>query len=228
MIAHCLFEQSGTFKNEFKKLGYEAYDYDILNDYGETDYQIDLFKEIEGGYNNQQSIFDSMTTDDVIMAFFPCTMFQENNVLLFNGKAFQFKNSSDITKLQYCISRHETLHEFYTLLCKMCVIAIQKGLRLVIENPATQPHYLNMYFPLQPKVIDNNRNEHGDYFKKPTQYWFINFEPQNNFIFEPMSIRSKKVVNRVKGADRQRQRSEIAPEYANWFIRSEILEDETN
>lgn len=49
MIAHCLFEQSGTFKNEFKKLGIEAYDYDILNDYGETDFQIDLFKEIRGG-----------------------------------------------------------------------------------------------------------------------------------------------------------------------------------
>lgn len=48
MVAHCLFEQSGTFKNEFKKLGIEAYDYDILNDYGETDYQIDLFEEIRG------------------------------------------------------------------------------------------------------------------------------------------------------------------------------------
>ena len=48
MIARCLFEQSGTFKNEFKKLGYEAYDYDILNEFGETDYVIDLFKEIRG------------------------------------------------------------------------------------------------------------------------------------------------------------------------------------
>ena len=49
MVAHCLFEQSGTFKNEFKKLGYEAYDYDIQNEFGETDYVIDLFAEIEGG-----------------------------------------------------------------------------------------------------------------------------------------------------------------------------------
>ena len=49
MIAHCLFEQSGTFKNEFKKLGYEAYDYDIQNEFGETDYVIDLFEEIGGG-----------------------------------------------------------------------------------------------------------------------------------------------------------------------------------
>ena len=50
MIAHCLFEQSGTFKNEFKKLGYEAYDYDILNDYGETDYQVDLFMQIKNAW----------------------------------------------------------------------------------------------------------------------------------------------------------------------------------
>lgn len=47
MVAHCLFEQSGTFKNEFIKLGIKAYDYDILNAYGETDFQIDLFKEIK-------------------------------------------------------------------------------------------------------------------------------------------------------------------------------------
>ena len=46
---YCLFEQSGTFKNEFRKLGYEAYDYDIQNDYGQTDYQIDLYAEIRGG-----------------------------------------------------------------------------------------------------------------------------------------------------------------------------------
>ena len=50
MIVHCLFEQSGTFKNEFKKLGYEAYDYDIQNAFGETDYVVDLFSEIGGGH----------------------------------------------------------------------------------------------------------------------------------------------------------------------------------
>ena len=49
MKFHCLFEQSGTFKNEAKKLGYEAYDYDILNEFGETDYVVDLFAEIRGG-----------------------------------------------------------------------------------------------------------------------------------------------------------------------------------
>lgn len=49
-VVHLFFEQSGVFKNEFKKLGYEAYDYDIQNNFGETDYQIDLFAEIEKAY----------------------------------------------------------------------------------------------------------------------------------------------------------------------------------
>lgn len=55
--AHCLFEQSGTFKNEFKKLGIPAWDYDILNDYGETDYQIDLFDQIGGGALREKKAF---------------------------------------------------------------------------------------------------------------------------------------------------------------------------
>lgn len=57
---HCFFEQSGTFKNEFKKLGYEAYDYDIQNNFGETDYQIDLFSEIENAYDCKPSVYDKM------------------------------------------------------------------------------------------------------------------------------------------------------------------------
>lgn len=54
MVVHCLFEQSGMFKNEFKKLGIEAYDYDILNDFGETDYVVDLFEHIRGGTKANQ------------------------------------------------------------------------------------------------------------------------------------------------------------------------------
>lgn len=47
---HCFFEQSGTFKREFIKLGYEAEDYGIQNNFGETDHVIDLFNEIETAY----------------------------------------------------------------------------------------------------------------------------------------------------------------------------------
>lgn len=53
--AHCLFEQSGTFKNEFIKLGIPAEDYDIQNEFGETDNVIDLFAEIRGGITESQA-----------------------------------------------------------------------------------------------------------------------------------------------------------------------------
>lgn len=56
----CLFEQSGTFKNQFKLLGYDAVDVDIQNNFGETDYQIDLFKEIEDAYDGKPSLFDQI------------------------------------------------------------------------------------------------------------------------------------------------------------------------
>lgn len=52
---HCFFEQSGTFKNEFIKLGIPAEDYDIKNEFGETDNVIDLFSEIETEYDNLQA-----------------------------------------------------------------------------------------------------------------------------------------------------------------------------
>ena len=48
---HCFFEQSGTFKKEFIKLGIPAEDYDIQNNFGQTDHVIDLFAEIEKAYD---------------------------------------------------------------------------------------------------------------------------------------------------------------------------------
>ena len=57
---HCFFEQSGTFKNEFIKLGIPAEDYDIQNNFGETDHQEDLFKAIEDAYEGKPSLFDNI------------------------------------------------------------------------------------------------------------------------------------------------------------------------
>lgn len=51
---HCFFEQSGTFKNEFIKLGIPAEDYDIQDNFGQTDHKVDLFNEIETAYGGGQ------------------------------------------------------------------------------------------------------------------------------------------------------------------------------
>ena len=65
-----MFEQSGTFKNAFKKLGYDAIDLDILNDFNQTDTIIDLFAEINHAYDGESSIFDKIAENDLIIAFF--------------------------------------------------------------------------------------------------------------------------------------------------------------
>lgn len=223
---HCLFEQSGTFKNEFKKLGIHAEDYDIRNDFGQTDHIIDLFAEIRGGYQGEHSIFDDMTRDDLIIAFFPCTRFETQIGPWFRGQALQQKNQTQLEKLHTSMRLHEELHDFYERISMMTCICIERGLRLIIENPYTQPHYLTLYWCIKPSVIDMDRTKNGDHYKKPTQYWFINCEPEENFIFEPIQAverYTQQAQTSRNGKTRAVMRSMIHPQYANRFIRQKII-----
>lgn len=220
MKAHLLFEQSGTFKNAFKKNGIDAFDYDIQDEFGETDYIIDLFGEIEKAYVGGQSIFDSFDCEDIIIAFFPCTRFEARIPLSFRGQAKQQKKWTDEQKLEYAMGLHEELHKLYMLLSMLVIVAIRKDLRMIIENPYTQPHYLTTYWCIQPKLIDTDRTVNGDFYKKPTQYFFIGFEPKNNFLFEPIEWVEKKAVERVY---EQTERSMMHPQYADRFIRQYVL-----
>lgn len=71
---HCFFEQSGVFKNEFKKLGIPAEDYDIQNHFGETDHMDDLFEAIETAYRGGQAYLTALrkTTSSLLsfLAYF--------------------------------------------------------------------------------------------------------------------------------------------------------------
>ena len=132
-VVHCFFEQSGTFKNEFKKLGYEAYDYDIHNNFGETDYDDDLFKAIEDAYDGKPSLFDRITPDDLIMAFFPCIYFcGSNNPPLFNGSAYHLPI---LQTINHIIKRNRDRAYFYELLMKLCYVVYERNLRMIFENP---------------------------------------------------------------------------------------------
>jgi hypothetical protein len=72
-------------------------------------------------------------------------------------------------------------------------------------------------------LIDKNRRERGDYFGKPTQYWFIGAKPEQNLIWEVMDYVEYKTV---KDTEKGKKRSEIHPQYARRFIREFILEAE--
>ena len=229
MVAHCLFEQSGTFKNEFKKLGVEAYDYDILNEFGQTDYQIDLFAEIRGGYDGKPSIFDNIKPDDVILAFFPCVRFSKLAILHLQGTAQQTKKKSELERLEYSKEFHKELSKLYGLICELCIVADRKKLKLIIENPYDKTHYLTRYFPILPEIIDMDRTQNGDYQVKPTQYFFINMKPKQNLVLEPLEyVEHKTHMGRKSenGKSIKTMRSMIHPQYASRFIRQYILESE--
>lgn len=223
MIYHCLFEQSGTFKNEFKKLGFKAYDYDILNQFDETDYIIDLYSEIRKAFNGEKTIFDKFTEGEhTLLAFFPCIRFEAQILLQFRGDASQDKKKTLKEKLAQDLRLHSELSENYELITKLVMVCIDKKIPLIIENPYGEQHYLKRYWCLKPSVIDKNRKLEGDNFKKPTQYWFINCEPKNNLLFEPLKLVEHKTITELNTVER----SMINPQYANRFIRTYILDKE--
>lgn len=218
---HLLFEQSGTFKNEFKKLGYAAYDYDIQNNFGETDFDNDLFKEIENAYIGRESMFDKMTSDDLIMAFFPCIYFESLQMTYYQLDSVNINHLPMTGRIDVVIDRVQKRTYLHTLLYKLLWIAYKKGLRLIIENPATPPHYLigTQNFP-KPTFIDKNRMERGDYFKKPTAYWFINCERTYGRTIQ--NDKEQKIINKCRQGAKagicSEERSMISSDYARNFI----------
>lgn len=219
--AHCFFEQSGTFKNEFIKLGIPAYDYDIQNEFGQTDYVIDLFDEIEKAYDDKPSIFDSISEDDLIFAFFPCTRFEDQIMLGFRGQNAGMNKWTMQRKLNYSMQLHEELNLLYRMISKLVIVCINKQLKMIIENPYSAQHYLRQYWCLKPTLIDKDRTLNGDWYKKSTQYFFIGCKPHNNLIFEPIEYVERKSLK--WDVRNQTARSMIHPQYANRFIRQYIL-----
>ena len=224
---HCFFEQSGTFKREFKKLGYEAYDYDIQNNYGETDYQIDLFAEIEKAYEGGASVFDNIIKDDLILAFFPCIYFECLSMMAFSWTYKNYKKLTRADATKKIIEREGNRHRFYLLLLKLVAVIEDKGLRMIFENPWAMQHFFKQgNFVKNPDIIDMDRTRRGDGFVKPTAYWFFGCEPTHGTTMQRGERREKDVMHSKKGKHAglcSEERSMISPDYARNFIHDFIL-----
>ena len=220
-----MFEQSGTFKREFIKLGVPALDIDIQNNYGETDIVCDLFAEIETAYRGGRSIFDTITREDIIFAFFPCIYFCENNQLFFMGKHMNLARLDAMGKADAIIDRARKREHIYELCLKLFALCDSRGLRLIVENPHASVHYLVNNFPYVARVIDKDRTRRGDYFTKPTQYFFVNCEPTEGFTEQ--QAREHRTVRESGRGPRagicSAERSTISPDYARNFICDTIL-----
>lgn len=222
---HLFFEQSGTFKNEFIKLGIPAFDYDIQNNFGQTDHVIDLFAEIEKAYDGQQSVFDDITKDDLIVAFFPCIYFSCLSSLWFGLEHHDYKNWELKKRFEYMLDRSQKRTYFFETLYKFIFVIIDKKIRMVMENSWSENHFLKFGFLKPPTFVDNNRRLRGDCFVKPTAYWFWNCENTYGESFQ--EPKEKKVIDDARKSPVagmcSEERSMISPDYARNFICDFIL-----
>lgn len=213
--AHCFFEQSGIFKQEFIKLGIPAEDYDIQNNFGETDHVVDLFGEIEKAYGGGQSIFDSISCDDLIMAFFPSIRFcsvmeQMQHEDFFDASQ---RHTKDFGTPQYYSRKWEVLRNMsqerfslYDLALKMTAVVQIKGLRMIMENPYHPTNFTNHFWFMRTSLIDKDRTRRGDYFRKPTAYWFVGCTPTMGETLTPTPRNKVKSITAGSGAAKTRKK----------------------
>jgi hypothetical protein len=171
------------------------------------------------------------------MAFFPCIRFENQIMLGFRGQQYQQREWSYKQKMIYDMRLLSELKHNYDLVNKMFIICMDKGLKLVMENPYSEEHFLRRYWCYPPAIIDKDRRESGDYFAKPTQYWFLNCKPKDNLIFEPITynhlgtadairLMKKEDYEKTGASSKKVARSMIHPDYANRFIRRCIIDTE--
>lgn len=160
------------------------------------------------------------------MAFFPCIYFTGSvNPCYFRFDNQNYKGLSTKEKLDAMLQRADNRNEFYKLLYKLVGVCVLKNIRIVIENPFSHLHYLHNNFLAEPSILDNDRTRRGDYFKKPTGYWFFGCEPTHGFTYQ----RPKKTLRvwESKSASHaglcSEERSMISPDYARNFICDFIL-----
>lgn len=212
---HCFFEQSGTFKNEFIKLGIPAEDYDIQNNFGQTDHVTDLFKAIEDAYDGNSSIFDGINKEDLVIAFFPCIKFCSVMEQIQHEDFYDAsqKRRKDFGTKEYYINKWQVLRrysqerfQFYDLALKLTAICQIRGLRMIMENPWHPTNFTNHFWFMRASLIDKDRTRRGDYFVKPTAYWYVNCTPTYGQTFQRTPSHLIRKIMAGSGADKTKRK----------------------
>lgn len=115
----------------------------------------------------------------------------------------------------------------FGLLYKFCGVAMMRGIRLIFENPWSMNTYLKQnVFLKEPSIVDNDRTRRGDYYVKPTAYWYFNCEPTFGCSFQKPKERRKDIIHSRPSGSKglcSEERSMISPDYARNFICDFIL-----
>jgi hypothetical protein len=129
---------------------------------------------------------------------------------------------NDERKINKILKRDEKRQEYYRRLIKFVAVCLRKNLRMIFENPWSEQTYLKSNFLKYPDIVDMDRSKRGDFFKKPTAFWFWNCEPTRNKFSYNKNKNTKTILN-TRGGDVaglcSEERSMISSEYAkNWIL----------
>ena len=136
---------------------------------------------------------------------------------------------------------------FYDLALKLTAVVQIKGLRMIMENPWHPTNFTNHFWFARVSLIDKNRTLRGDYFRKPTGYWYTNCKPTFGESYQPTPKEKVRTITAGSGAQKTQrkmkgtiyesrfighksqaglcdeERSMISPDYARNFICDFIL-----
>ena len=95
----------------------------------------------------------------------------------------------------------------------------RKKIKTIIENPYVGNWLRKQKEIKQPDLVIQNRRKLGDYFKKPTMFYYYNFEPTYMSEYIIMNDVEQLRINDLNGIDR----SLMHKDFANNFIRKYII-----
>ena len=176
----------------------------------------------EGG-----EIFKNIKENDLVLAFFPCIYFCEASQCAFHLWHFNYRTWTEEAKIAKILEREKKRTEYYSRLIKLVGVCLSRKIRIIIENPWSGVGYLNNNFLKEPSIIDMDRTRRGDFYKKPTAFWFFNCEPSNGCSFQKTPINKIKTIRNSKSATKaglcSEERSLISTDYARNFICDFVL-----
>lgn len=161
----------------------------------------------------------------MIIAFFPCIYFSSLSQMEMSLTSVNVRKKPMPERYAFVLDRSRKRQAFLELLIKLMGVCEIRGYRLIVENPWAMQTYLKNGFIKPPALVDNNRMLRGDYFMKPTAYWFVNCEPTHGMTIQKdkMNVRILDSKGSKKAGVCSEERSMISPDYARNFICDFVL-----
>ena len=157
------------------------------------------------------------------MAFFPCIEFSCVAQMWFSLGQRDYDNWPYLKRIDYMLEKNQRRAYLFELIYKFCGVCLDRGIRMVFENPWSENTYLKVnVFLKKPTLIDADRTRRGDYFRKPTAYWFWNCEPTHGETYQQTPAHKIRKIDHTKKAPQKglcsEDRSIISTDYARNFI----------